>query len=152
MFVRLSWLCLAVVGLVGCATEKPATPYKSALTYEQHLLMGDGLVMAHKCAVAGFMDVDSAAYLRSKSQEVLQHSYYLQHLLDEGIKKATERVAQKDYCVRLAMAAADSKRQESSRQQVPITNNVPGYTPPIVTKPIHTYCNRLGSQVTCSSF
>lgn len=145
MFVRLSGLCLAVVGLVGCATGPAFT------TGEDYISFSETWVATHACSKAGHLDAKTAATGISFMQNRLNRTQHDPALLQREIGVASRKTWGIEGCRSLAVAIHGWTNQQAQQRQEASDIREAGkaFTN---SMPKQTICNRIGSQTFCSTY
>lgn len=145
---KLRWIIFGlVIGLAGCAAQKPQMPD------EKYAAITRGWITLTECIRNG--DIDSDIGARGKAyifSTVSEYQHDADKLRNTEIKMRKNLSVSKADCRELAVAIQTRKQQienqnataEMQRQEVQNIINS--------TKSTHTYCNKIGTQVLCNSF
>lgn len=137
-------LILASV-LVGCATQKPQMPE------DKYAGFARGWAVVHLCASSERMATSDAASGHQYLVYAMNaYSFDGARMDSEAKYQIQNGINPTDEACRLSAVAIQSKKQQiesntvaSNQQQQPGIN---------INKPTNTYCNKIGTQVLCSSF
>lgn len=132
-------LCLGSLVLVGCASALPDSMYENA---------GYGQAAMNSCVRQGFMRPEVAA----QGQEIMyrfinQHTYDRARLESEIASRSARRQTEAQ-CKKIETDILATKyKQDRNRQDAREMNEAIR-----AATPKQTYCNKVGTQVFCSSY
>lgn len=137
----------ALTGLVlaGCATQKPHMPE------DKYAGFARGWAVVHLCAASGRMAASDAASGHQYLVYAMNAYSFDGARMDSEAKYQIQKgINPTDEVCRLSAVAIQSKKQQIESNTVASTQQQqPGIN---INKPTNTYCNKIGTQVLCSSF
>lgn len=142
-------ISLAFIGLTGCATpKKPEMPESHYTTFAGRWLM------VNYCSWKGWMDADTAArgrtYIESDVATWTHDSVRLNQII-KSLEPETSKARQGD-CNLLTASIQQRKQQIENNNATAAMQQQEAQNMINATRPTHTYCNRIGTQVLCNSF
>lgn len=139
-------LILASV-LAGCATAKPQMPD------EKYQAFTKGWVSISQCIRNGWIDADTGARGRTYIMGAANTYQYDTDKFKESELQARQSISvnQSD-CRELAVAIQARKQQIDNQNATAEIQQRETQNMVNATKPTNTYCNKIGTQVLCSSF
>lgn len=142
MLARFSGLCLVVIGLVGCSSAPAFT------TGEDYIRFSETWAATNSCSRAGNLDASTAAAGIAVMQNRLKQTRYDAALLQREIGTAEKKTWSVESCRSLAVAI----HGWSTRSNASVSSSYEAGKAFTDAMPKQTICNRVGTQMFCSTY